>query len=291
MRGFDRRRWRSLLFVPADKASLLQKAATRGADALVIDLEDAVPHANKAMARNSLGQFAEPLAHQGGSILVRVNSHPSIIQHDLAALPASVSAIVLPKVEGIHDIQAAALALDKREKDLGLVPGTVGLIPQIESPRAIRYVYEIAEGPRVVGLSLGTEDFALALGTAPQPECLALPAQMVCLAAAAAGIMALALPISIADFRDLKKWESGVRTARAQGATGALCIHPSQIPILNEVFSPSDEEKVWAEAIVEAWGRSSGNEKGAIAVNGAMIDKPVFQRASAIINFYARSQS
>jgi citrate lyase subunit beta/citryl-CoA lyase len=278
-----RKRWRSLLFVPADKPKLLQTAATRGADALIIDLEDAVVQANKAQARASLELSANALAEQGASVLVRINKHPELTRQDLAALPASVSAVVLPKAESAAEVAAIADAIERREKDLGIASGTIGVIPQIESPNGLRYAYEIAEHPRVVGLSLGTEDFALALGVEPRPESLTLPAQMVCLAAAAAGVMGLALPNSIANFRDLEGWEAGVRAARALGASGALCIHPAQVPVLNLVFSPSAAEKAWAEAIVEAWARANGEAKGVIAIEGQMIDEPVFQRASATL--------
>jgi citrate lyase subunit beta/citryl-CoA lyase len=276
-------RWRSLLFVPADQQKLLQKGATRGADAVILDLEDAVVPSAKAGARASLAAAADALARQGVNVLVRINAQPDLMAEDMATLPASVSAVVLPKVEGASDVANAAHAIERREKNLGLRSGTIGLIPLIESPRGLRYAYEIAEAPRVISLSLGTEDFALALGVAPQPDALTLPAQVVCLAAAAAGVMGLALPTSIANFRKLEDWALGARAGRALGATGALCIHPAQIPVLNEVFSPSVEEKAWAKAIVEAWTQATREATGAIAVDGQMVDEPVFRRASATL--------
>ncbi|HEY4369556.1 MAG TPA: CoA ester lyase [Steroidobacteraceae bacterium] len=281
-----RKRWRSLLFVPANSNELLQKAALRGADALILDLEDAVPQSEKARAREALAPSADALARQGVSVLVRINHHPQATHLDVAALSPSVSAVVLPKAESAGDVAQAAEAIHRRERELGLASGAISLVPQIESPKGLRHAYEIAEAPRVVALSLGTEDFALALGVEPRAEALTLPAQVVCLAAAAAGIMGLALPTSIANFRDLGAWEAGVRAGRALGASGALCIHPAQIPILNEVFSPCAEERAWAEAVVEAWTYASGEGKGVIAIDGQMIDEPVFQRALATLRYW-----
>lgn len=283
MDGRIGRRWRSLLFVPADKTELLRKAGGRGADALILDLEDAVAQTNKAGARAALAASAALLADQGADVLVRINNHPTLTPLDLAVLPASASAIVLPKAESQADVAGIARAIGRREKKLGLASGTIGLIPQIESPRGLRHADEIAEGPRVIGLSFGTEDFALALGVEPRPEALTLPAQMVCLAAAAAGVMRLALPISIANFRDLEGWEAGVRAGRALGAGGAMCIHPSQIPALNAIFAPSAEELAWAEMAVEAWVRANAEGNSVISIDGQMIDEPVFQRARSIV--------
>ena len=292
MARFVRLRWRSLLFVPADNPRLVEKAHQRGADALIVDLEDAVPAEGKMAAREGLCGLVQGLAGHGVDVLVRVNREETALSEDLdAAIQAAVWAIVLPKVENaasLHVVDEKIKALEARR---GLPVGEIGLIALIESPGALFRLPEISAGPRVIGLALGTEDFALALGVSPTPACLTLPCQMLALAAAAADLMALGMPTSIANFSALDAYREAAETARAMGLTGALCIHPAQISVINKAFAPSPTDVAWAQAILAAWRSAEAGGTGTAALDGQMIDKPVMGRARAILASTAGDRS
>lgn len=280
-----RRRWRSLLFLPADNAKLIEKAHLRGADAVILDLEDAIPLDAKPAARAALPERIGLLAGRGADVLVRINHDPDMLDADLdAAVQPGVKAVVVPKTEAAEELAGIAAMVAAREQARGLPEGAIGLVALIESPAALFRLAEIAAAPRLAGLALGTEDFSLSLGVPPTPACLTLPCQMLALAAAAHGVMALAMPASIAGFRDLVVYRQGATTARAIGATGALCIHPTQVPVLNEAFAPTEAERQWAAAIVAAWEKAEAEGSGVATVGGEMIDRPVVARARAILS-------
>lgn len=276
--------WRSLLFVPADNARLLEKAAERSADAVILDLEDAVPPAAKEAARAALPAAAERLAAAGATLLVRVNAGWLPLVADLAAaVRPCVRALVLPKVEDAGRLKAVAEMLDEVEASKGMVPGQTGLLPLIESPAALGRLDELAAAPRVIGLALGSEDFSLQLGAPPSPASLTLPCQLLALAAATHSLMAIGLPGSLAEFRDLDAWRRHAEAARAVGMTGALCIHPAQVAVVNQAFAPDDEQLAWARAVLATWAESEKAGSGVAALDGRMIDKPVVERARALL--------
>jgi citrate lyase subunit beta/citryl-CoA lyase len=276
------RRRRSLLFVPANNPNLLAKAPRQGADALIIDLEDAVPLAQKPAARIALREHVPGISATGADILVRVNNN-ELLGSDVDALPEETVAIVLPGTESVDELRALDALLVKYELAHGLRSGSIGIVPLIESPAALFSLHEIAAGPRVVGLALGSEDFALALGAPPSALSLTLPAQLVCVAAASAGVMAFAVPFSIAAYGDELGWADAARIAKGIGATGGLCIHPAQVRILNDVFLPSDAELGWAESVIEVWAQAQDAGRGIVTLDGRMIDRPVFERAMAVL--------
>ncbi|MDR3474539.1 MAG: CoA ester lyase [Devosia sp.] len=276
-----RHAWRSLLFVPADRPALIEKAHLRGADAIILDLEDAVPAEGKAAAQETLGDAARLLVGRGCDVVVRINSESDRARADLSALlGAPVAAVMLPKVESPADVaacRAGLLAASDGDEDC---PGIVALV---ESPAAMADLFAIARAPGLTGLAFGSEDFSTALGVPPTPACLQLPCQMVTLAAAATGVAAYCLPISIGQFRDLEAFARAVATARALGATGALCIHPAQVALINEGFAPTEAEHAWACSVLEAWGMARARGAGTAALEGKMIDKPVVARAEEIL--------
>ena len=260
----------------------MAKAPRQGADALVIDLEDAVPIVQKPVARIALQAHGPVISATGADILVRVNNN-DLLRLDVDALPRETVAVVLPGTEGVDELRALDALLVKFEQAHGLHSGGIGIIPLIESPEALISIHDIAAGPRVVGLALGSEDFSLALGAPPSVLSLMLPAQLVCLAAAAAGIMAFAIPFSIAAYGDKIGWADAAETAKGIGATGGLCIHPTQVKILNNVFSPTDAELGWAASVTAAWALAQDSGRGIVTLDGRMIDRPVFERAVAVL--------
>jgi citrate lyase subunit beta/citryl-CoA lyase len=273
-----------LLFVPGDNASLLEKAPKCGADGLIFDLEDAVSQGRKDHARAHLAEFAPRLAQAGAELLVRVNNDRLRLALDIGSLPIETRAIVLPKAETVEDPKGADGLLSEREAVLGLQPGSIAIVAMIESPAAMFNLRAIAAGPRVIGLALGSEDLSTAMGVAPSEAMLAMPAQLICLAAAASEIMAFAVPFSIAAFRDTAGWAGAVERARTLGVTGGFCVHPSQIKALNETFTPTPAEIAWAQAVLDAWTQAENSGQAVASLDGAMIDRPVIERARALLS-------
>lgn len=277
--------WRSFLFVPANNATIIEKAAERGADVLIVDLEDSIPPEGKTAARDGLKDVTAFLANQGARIIIRVNHDDELLAEDLrAACAPSVSAIMVPMVTGCGIVKKMAGLLAELENERGLEAGSVSILPLIESPQALFRLEEIAAAPRVAALALGSEDFSLALGVPPSPACLTLPCQLVALAAAAHGIPAVGLPSSLAEFRDTETLRASALAARAMGMKGGLCIHPAQVGVCNDVFSPAKTEIDWASALLSAWEKDdAARQKGVMNFGGKMVDKPVVDRARAVL--------
>lgn len=273
---------RSLLFVPAGNRRLLDGAHRRGADALILDLEDAVPAVDKAAARIALPGEIERLTALDMTLVVRLNAfdHADDIS---AAVRPGVTAVMVPKLESLAQLQVLAGLLDVAEAAEGLRPGAVAVIALIETPAALFQLAAIAAHPRVSALGLGSEDLALALGVPPTPACLTLPCQWLALAAAAHGKQAYGLPVSLADFQQLTALDEGAAQARAMGLHGTLCIHPAQVPVVNRAFAPSAAELAWARAVAAAWDVAEAKGEGAAQLNGAMLDKPVVERARRLL--------
>ncbi len=260
----------------------MAKAPRQGADALIIDLEDAVPLAQKPAARIALHEHGPGIRATGADVLVRVNNN-DLLGPDVDALPHETAAVVFPGTEGVEELRVLDALLEKFEQTHGLSSGGIGIVPLIESPAALFSIRDIAAGPRVAGIALGSEDFSLAIGAPPSALSLTLPAQLLCLAAASAGVMAFAVPFSIAAYGDEIGWTDAAETAKGFGATGGLCIHPGQVKILNNVFLPTDAELGWAASVIAAWAQAQHAGLGIVTLDGRMIDRPVFERAVAVL--------
>jgi citrate lyase subunit beta / citryl-CoA lyase len=273
--------WRSLLFVPAAAQQRWAKAHTRGADAIIIDLEDSTQPEAKANARALATEAVKTLVANGAKVTVRVNNHPDHLEADLEAVVfEGLSAIVMPKVEQTSDLETLSGLLDAIEFERGMERRTIKVIAVIESPRALEHVREIADDPRLIGLSLGSEDFALSIGRAPCPLSLGLAAQTIAYAASARDLMGLAMSCGIGDFTNIAAWTAEARRSHSMGLTGAMCIHPNQIPALNAEFGATETEIAEAQAIVAAWEKRTG---GVVSYNGLMIDQPVVERARRLL--------
>lgn len=270
--------WRSLLFVPADDERRIAKAAGSEADAVILDLEDGVAPEKKLSARESLSQAIETVAAQGKAVLVRVDS--DYLQADMeAALNPLLSALMLPKVEDVTQVQTVSQYLDS-------VGSHTAILPLIESPRALPQLEACLSLARVVGLALGSEDFSLAMGVPPTPACLDLPSRMIALAAAAHRKAAVAIPFSLAAFREVDGFRDAAALARSFGATGGLCIHPAQVDVVNDCFRPSQKSMDQARAIAAAWERAEKAGKAVISLDGQMVDRPVALRAARLLALF-----
>lgn len=268
---------RSQLFVPALSAQFVEKATSRGADAIIVDLEDAIAPAAKAEARAALAGVVGSIAARGTPVFVRVNNQADLLADDLAAaLATPLAGIYLPKTEDPAQVRAVA----ERTRAAG-----VGLVLLLESPIAVLRAAELcACSEDVIGAVFGSEDYASTLGVLPTIESMQYPASAVALAARAHGRAAWGVVGSLAEFGDLALLGRMARSARHAGFTGALAIHPKQVPVLNEAFGASAEELDEAQAIVAAFEQAmaSGN-KGAIQHRGRMLDKPIVERAQRLL--------
>jgi citrate lyase subunit beta/citryl-CoA lyase len=273
--------WRSLLFVPANAPQRWAKAHTRGADCIIVDLEDSTQPEAKAAARPLCTEAVRTLVANGGTVAVRVNNDPAYLTEDLqAAVSPSLAAIVLPKVERAEELSALDAQLAAIETARGMTRGAMRVIAVIESPAALERLVAIADGPRLIGLCVGSEDFALSLGRPPTPLALDLVCQQIAYAAAARGLMGLGMACGIGNFTDLDAWAAEAKRAHGMGLTGALAIHPNQIAALNAAFGASEAELAEARAILAAWDRREG---GVVSHNGRMLDQPVVERARRLL--------
>ena len=222
--------WRSILFVPVNVDRFVNGAPRRGADAYILDLEDSIPASEKSEARQKVRTAAETVGSAGADVLVRINRPWRLAVRDIeAAVDPNVFALAVPKVANAGHLCAIAEILSELEAERGLEPGHTRLIAMIETADAYFQVREIASAnSRVIGITLGQEDFALSAGMEPVPEALFQPSIQVVLAARAAEILPLGFVGSIAEYQDQEKFRQTIRQARRIGFTGAFCIHPLQ---------------------------------------------------------------
>jgi citrate lyase beta subunit len=270
---------RSLLFAPGNDERKLEKALAAGADAVVADLEDAVPATEKEAARTGARRVLGGAA-TASLVAVRVNAAGT--EHWGADLQA------------VADLELDALVLPKATPEAvgALGPDGPPVVAIVETALGVRHAYETARLPRVAALVLGAVDLGLELGLEPRAdgqEVLYARSRLV-LESAAAGLRS---PFDLVhvDTRDDEGLEAEARLARSLGFRGKACIHPAQVAIVNRVFSPTGEERERARRVVEAYERGLADGRGAVALDGEMIDLPVVERARRILAETERSVS
>jgi citrate lyase subunit beta/citryl-CoA lyase len=274
---------RSLLYVPASSERFLAKAHERGADAIILDLEDAVVPAEKASARARLPIAVANVGQRGATVFVRINSEPELVWLDAeAAVGAGAFGLFVPKTRNAQTVQELVMLLESVERRIGRSP--TALVPMIEEPGGVLDARAIATvTPRVHALIAGGEDLATSLGAEPTPEVLYLPKLLVHLAAKAAGIRSYGLLRTIADYSDSGAVEKSANEARSFGFDGATCVHPGVVPILNRAFAPSEEALDRARRLLAAAELAKANGEGAFVFEGRMVDEPVIRRAHALL--------
>jgi citrate lyase subunit beta/citryl-CoA lyase len=274
---------RSLLYVPASSERFIAKAHERGADAIILDLEDAVVPAEKAAARERLAPAVASAGQRGATLFVRINAQPALIRLDAeAACRAGTFGLLVPKVRDARMLQELVEFLEGIERSTGREP--MAFVPMIEDAGAVLDARHIASAtPRVFALIAGGEDLATSLDAEPTPEVLYLPKLLVHLAAKAAGVRSFGLLRTVADYADLDAVESSAHEARAFGFDGASCVHPSVVPILNRAFSPSEALVDHAHRLLAAAEQAKARGEGTFAFEGKMVDEPVIRRAQALL--------
>ena len=284
--------WRSALYVPANVPRFIDGAHRRGADAIIVDLEDSVPIAERPAARRDLAATAENVARGGADVIVRINRPWRQTMLDLeAAISPRVAALAVTKVDSPDHIRLISEVVSELEAERGMVLGTTQFIAMIETPAAWFKMPEIANADRrIVALTLGGEDFALTMGMLPTAESLLMPKQQLAIAARAAGILPLGFIGTVADYKDLDAFRETVRRSRRLGFRGASVIHPSQIPILNEEFAPNADDVASARKIVAAYDEAVAAGRGSISIDGKMVDVPVVLRAQELLAIHTAIQ-
>jgi len=277
--------WRSLLYMPANNEKFLAKAQSRGADAIILDLEDSVAPDDKLKAREICKSAVLELVNGPSDILVRINAPLRLAVRDIEAVTQQgLKGLLLPKVESAGILIAMDELLTSLEQERGMKIGQIRTIPMLETPKALLSAKSIASSiNRNIGLILGGEDFATSAGLYPSAETLSYPKIQMALAAKAAGLMPLGILDTVADFSDADYMFEVAKKSANFGFEGATCIHPTMIDALNRGFSPTRKEVNEAMQIIEVMENAWQNNHGAAQINGKMIDMPVYKRAKAVV--------
>ncbi len=277
---------RSYLYVPGDQPRMLARALDRGADAVIVDLEDAVAHAAKAKARAAVAEWLRSLdSGEEIEIWVRINSGP--IGHDdaIAVVGPRLTGVVVAKTESPDELVSLDKVLRPAEAVEGLVTGTVAVVPLLESAAAVLAASSIARAPRVRRLQLGEADLRADLGLPPRDgdtELLYARSHVV-LVSAAGGLTPPVAAVST-DFQDLDRLRASTKDLARLGFVGRACIHPAQVGVVNEVFTPTPDEVDRARALVARFEQAGESHDGVVLDDdGRMVDEAVVRQARRLL--------
>ncbi|WP_424004674.1 HpcH/HpaI aldolase/citrate lyase family protein [Haloarcula salina] len=273
---------RSLLYTPGDDREMLEKAVATAADAVIFDLEDAVALDEKAAARSTVVDALDALDDPSPAVSVRINPYEYSGRDDVAAVVGDASTspefLVLPMAEGADDVATL------RDHLAELGAQGVGIVPLVETAAGVRAADEIAAADGVTAIAFGDQDFTADIGaTVTDDKTESLYArQRIVVAAAAAGVDAFDTVYT--DIADTEGLREQVETVAEFGFDGKLAIHPDQVPIINEAFTPDSEEIEWAERVIEGERAAAATGDGVFTVDGQMIDPPLVERARTILD-------
>jgi citrate lyase subunit beta/citryl-CoA lyase len=270
---------------------MLEKATGCAPDAFVPDMEDSVPLEEKANARQVTAAFVARLAQTSTLVIPRVNAlETGLLEADLAAVVGPhIYGVSVGKVYTPGDIRAIADLLERLERNAGVPVGQVKLVPWIETAMAIVHCYEIlTASPRVVGAAFGAEDFTndMAIERAEDDSEVAVPRSLMCVAARAADVLALDTPYF--SFRNPDGLRQNARASKKIGFKGKFAIHPAQIDLINETFSPAPADIAYARRVVAAFEEAERLGRGSTSLDGKVVDVPVVKRARALLDIAER---
>jgi citrate lyase subunit beta / citryl-CoA lyase len=283
---------RSALILPANVSSFVEKAHRRGADAIVLDLEDSVSADEKEAARETLPEALKAARKGGVPVLVRVNSEFLELVKDLdACVRPQLDEVMLPKAESADQVKILDALLRERELLWELPVGRIKVNLVIESTLGLEHVFSISQASkRAITLALGGEDLKreLNLDTDTDGDALLWAHSRIVLAARAASLVPLGYPGSISNYHNIEEFQRAVEHGRRMGYAGGYCIHPRQVEVLNRGFSSSEEQVAWAQKVVDAFSASLADGRASISVDGQMVDTPVAERARGILEWSRR---
>ena len=286
---------RTMLFVPANSWRMITTSATEAGDAVILDLEDACPIAEKETARVFARDSISMLKEKGIDVFVRVNSFDTgWTELDLSyIITKGLDGVMLPKSESREDIVKLDFLLKEAEEMKGLEPGSISILPLLESPKGIAAVSEIIAGsPRVMGVSFGAGDYSREIGAGMGVTSLSAeeyilmasyPRSCIALAARAAGVLAVDAPFFglVIDIDGIMK---EARRVKLMGFTGKLLVHPRHVDPVNQVFAPTKEEVGFANRVITAYEEAKAKGLGATSIGGRMIDYGSYRRALNLIS-------
>lgn len=286
------RAMRSLLYVPGDQPDMINKALDRGADGVIFDLEDAVRADKKSKAREAVGDWLNQNPEPASPVWVRVNANHDLLRDDLeAVVRRGLTGLYVPKVSAPADVAGVAKRLDDLERAAGLTEGTVRIAALLETADGILDARSIARSPRLSHLSIGEADLAAELGMHPSPDGHEMDSirTAIVLASASARLNPPIGPVLTA-FNDLAMLEATSIGLFRLGYGGRTAVHPSQIPVINAAFSPTEEDVERAAAVISKFDEaaSSGNAV-TVDADGALIDEAIVRRAKRTIASHERS--
>jgi len=282
---------RSLIFVPGNRPNMLERAKDFKTDIVMVDLEDSVPPDEKFTARDLASEWVDILSNHNQKVMVRVNSLDTGLTKDEITniINPRLYGISLGKVTSIWDIKSLDNMLAESEGRLQIPIGTINIIPWIETAQSIMGLDDIAKASsRIIAIAFGAEDYTNDMGiqrTDMGAE-VEFPRSVVAIAARAANIAALDSPF--VSFKDSVSLKADSMKARQLGYTGKFAIHPDQLAIINQTFSPSQEDIAYAITIVQGWNDAVKKGRGSFDLDGKMVDVPVVKRAQ---NLLALAQS
>lgn len=279
---------RSFLFVPGNRESWLDRVVGAGADALILDLEDSVPHDAKTAARALVARKIAGLAGAGQRVYVRINRSPFMYSMEdlLAVAVPGLEGIILSKPNGPEDMDMASMMVAEAELRNSLAAGSIGLVPTLETARSIHFAHDIALRPRVTAIAVAAAkngDVARSVGFQWTREGLeSLPFKVAALVAArAAGKM----PITglWQEVHDIEGLKLAAAAHRRLGFVGEMLLHPSNVAPVNAIYSPSDEDVAYYSGMIEAFDRAQADGRAAVIYDGEHIDYAHVKTAREIV--------
>ena len=277
---------RSTLMFPVNVPRFVDKAYLRDADAIMLDLEDAVPANEKDTARSLVKEAISKAGKGGALVSVRINNEPEWLMDDLvASIHPGLDTILLPKTETVEEIIRVDAFISLLEKQNGMQPGGVKILLIVETQAGVCNLRALAAAvPRVEAMSIGTDDYCLGLGVEPSRDGMEIFWALSELVAVAKAnkVRPVGILGSIAGFGDLEGFEKSAVQAKKLGCEGALCIHPAQVEVLNRVFSPSAEKVEHARRVMETFEEGQKIGRASMKVDGWMIDWPIYLRAKMV---------
>ncbi len=268
---------RSVLFAPGNKAELLQKLPKLSADGVVVDFEDSVPQSEKKTARDNLRELGPLLAQEDFHTFVRTNSISSgLLADDASSLIPGLAGVIIPKIESQKDLKLAAQQLEGTPVEGKMLVG-------IETVAGLSSAKELLMSSGVIGAYFGAEDYVADLGgvrTEENIEVLFARSQIT-IAGRLAGIPVL--DQIVADFNNIERFRKEALEAKSLGFAGKLCIHPSQVEVANESFSPSSEEVARAKSLLKAYEEAVERGSASVAFDGQMVDEALAKQARMLL--------
>ncbi len=280
--------YRTLLFVPGNNPGQLVKAEIYGADSVIFDLEDAVSVHEKDAARDLVRHYLLAMRPDNCRVGIRINAQDTpYYEEDVRAMvPLKPDFLRLPKSETADNIQKLDALITECEKKAGIEVGYVKIIATIETALGVYNAFQIAKGsPRVIAIGLGAEDFRtdMKMTRSDDGQEILFARNLISLSAHAAGVMPLDYVYS--NFANTEGFTADVKFGKMLGFTGKSVIHPSQVPLVHEVYDPTDKEIEHAKRVVAAYNEAMARNAGVVALDGKMIDMPIVTRAKNTLEY------